>query len=639
MERFVVVLGVAGVIQAIVLPGFLVLGFLRVRLNLLLRLSLAVPLSMALNYILVCCLISVKLYSPSGIIPVFGFEIAALCWLILRGGASAAVPPSESDAATTHGGAWSDIEIGALMLGRCLAIFAVGVFAVRAIANVGTVFTEWDPALVWNLRAIQWAKNSFPGFFYNYPDIVPVTYSIPYAFIGTTRIQLFSKAIAPLFPLATVTMLLGLWWETKRPAYLFAISAAAFALNKILGGLLSEGYADAAVALVALGAVVLLLLAGYASSAADRSKLVFLAILAAAATAHTKQVGLCVAAAFPLLVLLAGLDWKLTKRQAWRMAFLAGTLIAVTVLPWYLAASMAMSSSGGSTFEYLSYLAVGAHAGSNFWSRFSITFQAIRDRIGLTALLGVLPASIAITIITDRFWGRVLVFSILPFSVAWLVLFSYDLRNVAMALPFFGVAVGVAAETITGWLAEGQRHLGSMYPVQISTFARRSERFVVRIEALLRGPTPRPSFSLRLMALVTCIVLLGGGLLAANSLHPDFLEVQLKKQRMVGEPEVNAAIYAEAGGAAGDVVTNYAILVNQLLPGFEQRTISCGCMTPTEVAELLGRPNVRYILLRTDVMPNSDVVSYLLSEEQAGRLDLRYKRTVGREFLLFKTHG
>lgn len=620
LAQFALPLGIAGMLQGVLIPGLLLMRFLRLELNPVLVLGLAVAFSMPVNYALV------------GLFTALGVNIAPTWWavlavelvLLLRAGRSQGerLPVCADPALLPAPGPlsrlaeWTALGMALVMLGR---------FVVRFLRTLGTIFFEWDPALVWNLRATQWTHNAFPGFLYNYPDMTPATYAIPYLFMGSTSLQYFSKALAPVFALAVMLIMIGMWVQSRRLAWLAAAVSAGMLLRYILGQFLDHGYGDTPVALMALVACVLLALAAQAEDGRAHRRLLWLSVFAAIATAHSKQVGLAVAAPFPLLVYLAQRDRAVPRPAALATAASAALGIGLSVLTWYVAAQRAMAASGTSTLEFLTYLATGAHADSALHAKLVGMLSYVRGQLGRSLSVYV-PLSILLTVLLDRFWRRVMLFVAIPFWLAWLVLFSYDPRNMAMALPLFAVAMGIAAEAIT-------RVVDARVPRMLPA---RAQPFLAMLPPVPRTLPRRPAWP-RAPALVGALVaLLAAAALVSPWLVPGLAVRHEMQQREVGEELVNPPLYAVQAGAPGPILTNYAILMNRLLPGLEAVTISCPCTTVDELDRALATARPRYVLLRLDTMPDATVRERLLALEREGRLVRRFEKHVGRVFLLFE---
>jgi len=616
LAQFALPLGIAGMVQAVFLPGHLLLRVLRLELNLPLALGLATVFSLPLNYLLVGLLTALGLSVPPLWWGVMGAELVLLLRLGARQrgpaiGAMVAAAPAEPIARLAE---WAALGGAMLMLGRLSA---------RLLRTAGTVFIEWDPALVWNLRAMAWTENAFPGFMYNYPDITPVTYAIPYLFMGSTSLQYFPKALAPVFAVAMVLLLVGVWVQSRRLAYLVGAVATAGLLRYILGIFLDHGYADTPVALLAIAAALLLAMAAKAPDPSASRRLLWLGVFAAIATAHAKQVGLALAAPFPLLVYLAERDRGQGRAKALATAGLVLLAIGATVLPWYIAASRAMAAGGGSTMAFLTYLATGAHADAELHAKLASMLAYMRDRLGRTMSI-TLPASILLTVLVDRFWRRMMLFVAVPFWLAWLVLFSYDPRNMALALPFFGVAMGVAAEAV---VQVADRHLPAGLAARLARLP----------------PVPQPTRPSRIRPWAASRALVGGLALllaAAAGISPWVVEGLAARhailQRDTGEAEVNAWLYATQADAPGAVLTNYSILLHRLLPGLEEVVLFCPCTRPQELDIALATRRPGYVLLRLDIMPDAAIRERLRALARDGRLVRRFEKTTGKQFVLYQ---
>src|SRR5439155_487801 len=154
------------------LPGLVLLKAMRLNVGALLTFALALPMSMALNYVLVISLIAIQAYRPFVMLTVFAFEVLAYTWLTRpkRNLRSESWKRNKTQTFSSIFGKaqrMAPIETLAVLIGLAVALSWMLRFLLLIVGNVGSVFVDWDPALIWNLRATQWAANVFPGFFYN----------------------------------------------------------------------------------------------------------------------------------------------------------------------------------------------------------------------------------------------------------------------------------------------------------------------------------------------------------------------------------------------------------------------------------------------------------------------------------------
>ena len=618
MTEFIYLFGVAGVVQAALLPGLALLFLLRIRANLFLMFGLSVAASLPLNYAIVTVLTALGMCTAPVLLVIFVVEciVTLYCWRH---------KVNCIDLKEDNHGKFQEhnSSLGMWILewvAFCYAVSALWFFGKRWWLNLGSIFTEWDPALIWNFRAVAWAQNSFPGFYYNYPDAGPIAYSMPYVFMGSSDIQYFSKSIAPVFPFAILSIFFGLWIACGRSGYAIAAAATGFLLNRILAGHLDAGYADTPVALVATASVVLLLLASVSRNEEGNRRCLVLAVLGAAATAHTKQVGLAIAFTFPLLVLGVQLDRGCRLSVAAKNAAISAGIILAAVVPWYYAAARSMSAGGHSLLEYLKYLATGAHANSDLYAKVAGMTSYIVSAIG-PGYAALILVSVAACWVIDRFWGRVIIGAILPFWLCWLLLFSYDARNMALALPFFGVAVGVLFDGGMRWaLLIGPNWSNSKFVRPIDMF----DYFISMLEGVQKSVA----------------VAVSAGVLV-SFVYWKVREIELiakhrSQQMLVGEELVNAAIYEAFSRSPGKILSNYAILNQRLLPGLENAVVPCACLSRLDIRKAMQSYELKYVLLRLDTMPDDEVREHLGMLQGSGALILRFEKTRGRNFRLFE---
>src|SRR5690606_4925023 len=69
------------------------------------------------------------------------------------------------------------------LIASALAVGAIVVVLWIWVSNFGTVFQNWDAWASWDRWAVKWAENRFPGDTWEYPQLIPTSYSLTYKFI------------------------------------------------------------------------------------------------------------------------------------------------------------------------------------------------------------------------------------------------------------------------------------------------------------------------------------------------------------------------------------------------------------------------------------------------------------------------
>jgi hypothetical protein len=195
-----------------------------------------------------------------------------------------------------------------------------------------TVYNHIDAILSWDEWALAWADNRYPRTYGDYPQLTPILMSIPYVYMGTTKIQLFSILTIEIF---IIPCLWALYTLRKTPLSLPALICAL--------GLMWLNTATKAIAPdVALTIVMILsfvFLQWYLSEL-DEGKnnrfYLYSAFIAAATSAFIKQTGLIWCFSFVLMALYYLKLYKLNYRAIINIIGLPALLSLVLASSWYI---------------------------------------------------------------------------------------------------------------------------------------------------------------------------------------------------------------------------------------------------------------------------------------------------------------
>ena len=128
-------------------------------------------------------------------------------------------------------------------------------------------------------------------------------------------------------------------------------------------------------------------------------------------------------------------------------------LLAVLIAPWYVYKLLAIHR--GDEHTLTAYLLHDIHQGRNLWQRLLHAFGLLHEAIPLPAVAALL-AAMALAL-RDPVQRRLTLLVAAPFALLWALGFSYDLRNLSLAIPFAAAAAGIGAVE----LAElGKRGIG-----------------------------------------------------------------------------------------------------------------------------------------------------------------------------------
>ena len=432
LENFTFLLGVASILQMLILPGLLVIRCCSISVSRIHSLLTVVVLSLLVNFWLVLVLTLCGAYSTVVLRIIVGIEVIGLLlcyWSWLKACISIQV--------------WRDFwhsvyqpcrQITGSVRWYYLTIFWLGVFTLGYFVwiwlhSFGWTFAPWDPAVSWNPWALQWSQGHLPTFTYHYPQLLPANWSLSYVLLGsvdgTTQLEAFPHAIMGCFPLLILLSLVVLYQQTRQFGYWLALTLTGATLWLLMRAYFNLGYADIAATSLVFFALTQLILAN--DKAQNAVTYVWLGTMAVAAAALTKQVALTAVVLYPIL------SWLLVWRHQGRASrslfamLLQWVVLIALIAPWYgIAQWMIQVGLNGSEVHYVTHtiyrhtgwqerLLLGWHFATGwYWLMF----------VMLTFLGWQVKA-----------WRAIFWWVAVPTTLIWLAWFDYDSRNLTLALP------------------------------------------------------------------------------------------------------------------------------------------------------------------------------------------------------------
>lgn len=502
-------------LQILVLPGWLIVRSLgRHRDGPLQTALYAFGLSLLANHLLVVGLVAAGAYTRPVLWGIVTLECAAAAFLGHRERGAPRGAPAESAAQRLAGRLRREDGCRILFWGF-VALATTGFLLARVPVSFGSAFEFWDAIVSWNRWAVDWEAGRLPAQIFQYPQLLPTTWSLAYVMTGHP-LQFVARGVMAFFPLVVAGVLLDLWWKRDRIEWLVAVPAAVGLLAAALGAQLGSGMADPPVAAMTLLAFHPILARPLAGPGRETAARIATAALLGGAAALTKQAGLCVLLLLPALVFVClGAPWR---RRA-RAAAGAAALILATITPWYAYARWRIAQ-GRDLDEsiVIPQMMFGDAPFSDRAARALDLWQAALTPPLLALVMLLLAASLL-----HRRGRWVTLCAVVPCTLYWALWFSYDLRNHAVALPFAGVSLAA------GWEALRER---------LSAPARRRALALAGVAALawlaLWDPSPR------------------------------ILEAQQRQLVSRGKPALNQALldYQAEHGLEGKILTNYRYLTS-----------------------------------------------------------------------------
>ena len=189
---------------------------------------------------------------------------------------------------------------------------------------------------------------------------------------------------------------------------------------------------------------------------------------------------------------------------------------------------------------------------------------------------------------------------VLPLGLIWAAGFSYDLRNLALILPFRGHGRGHGIVAVVCNAPSNPRLPCTSQPVR-----RRARLHAGGFPRWLRVGHVAGALTLVVVAACCCV--------SDKTLQ----ECQERQQRLVGIPKLNQQLYAYFESHRGPAVIATDYLAAVWLPELGRRSVPCTCVDLNAFRAAYDRPEVHYALVRQKgaVTP---VLDYL--DGPAGRL-------------------
>lgn len=437
-------LGILGMLQAIALPGMLFLYAVCPIKQASLRAGVVFGLSLLANYVLVWLLVVTSLYTRQIMLAICFVEMIGISVLMYkqrgqRQPGGAAVHPVGSSVPIKHWGS---------LTARFFVVLLFVYTMVLMLSQVGNIFTSWDAVCSWNRWAVSWASDKLPSTTYHYPQLVPIFISIPYVFMKNSYIQFFSYIICLCFlPLSMcLCMSLQRWRDFVFPALFLAVGVLVWFFQR---GMANLGYADFPVLYFCLLSMVSLLQWGRAGGDA-RDDLLALSLMFAAGAAVTKQAGVYWFLLIPFAI-WENARFRWSRREIGKVCGIFVLLLAL-VAAWYIFVEVLITRSR--ELSEISTVTMAIHKGRSFYERWILTLERWPAVwvLWVTALSGIAVRRMRIFALTG-----------LSYTICWSLFFSYDLRNLAIGIPFLlwssGVGIALCSRLFYGYLERNTKFL------------------------------------------------------------------------------------------------------------------------------------------------------------------------------------
>lgn len=443
--------GVIGLLQCVLLPGLILSKVFKIRGGLIERFLYLFPLSLVANYLVIFLLAALRIYTRPVLSLLIAFEIFALLFLFRRSfrtplkeillKAEKTIKQELQPLTTAFSQPFHNseeiIQNALWVLSGLGSVSAVlwGIHVWRL--NFGTIFSGWDTLFSWNAFAETWATNQIPAFRGSYPQLVAANWSISYVLQGDNPVQFFNTLIPPLFFLWIFLMLFDLGFQKKETGFFFAAIIARYMMKKLMGDQIFNGYMDvpaASMVLLSLYAI----LKGSDRSVKDQQQSLVLGLVFASEAAVTKQSGLIALIVVPIFIhrWLKAAEQQIPQKQ--KIGWIV--VCAGIVLPWYFGGLIQWMMNPDTDARIVDQGIVQFNQRYE-WSH---KFYLIRQSLGkYFYVFGI--SLIGLPFVPKKY--RLPFFLVSwPIVILWAMFFTYDTRNLAVALPPLAILCGLAVD-------------------------------------------------------------------------------------------------------------------------------------------------------------------------------------------------
>ena len=453
---------ILGLIQVLWLPGWLISHVFRQQINTGERTVLSLVLSLIFNSCLIFPLTALHLYTKNVLLCLISIEVIILLVLeknflykIFTKKVSSLGTDISSHINTSLYSIkkWFEEEIiSSTNKTYKIIVFSLSILTIiyllyLFISNVGTLFNLSDAIFSWNRWAMQWASNTLPTDTWEYPQLLPINWSIFYVLIGQSG-EFLAKIIMPIFPIIIAISLFSLGIKTRKNSFILSVFTIFFLLRMMNGYeiMATEGYADTAVSLFSLIPVLIIYFLQTKELPQEKIKmwLLFGTIFSVAALL-TKQTGIFIAIFYPIISIIYLYKSKISTKVILKYLSIYISLIILLVGPYYIYKEVSIIF--GQDISVIPTINNLIHGQNNSWS--NIFYNAILYTVKKTYLL-IIVYYISVLYLLFRGKSNTLLFSIpaIAMTLFWTLFLSYDSRNLTLGVLFLGICLAIAIDKI-----------------------------------------------------------------------------------------------------------------------------------------------------------------------------------------------
>ncbi|MHB8579314.1 MAG: hypothetical protein ACYDA4_05575 [Ignavibacteriaceae bacterium] len=293
--------------------------------------------------------------------------------------------------------------------------------------NARTIF-YFNDAIYRNRWLIAWASDKIPLYTGHYPQLLSTNMSLTYLFLQGEAIEFFPKAFMPLFFIGILLIFLDLALKRKSLVYLIGLLTYSSIIIAFYSLIFSGDYnTDIPVSFFGF----LTFYSIFINKDSDYNNKNFIpSIIFASSAANTKLAGFYIASVLITYIMLSLYkNREKTPSREW-IKFIIGIVILVFLnLFWYIIKPADMYQGLDAYFTLMS---------SNYLVRFINAANMLLYSFG--PLISIFLLSTLIFSLFTKKAKNITILMIIPPLFLWMFFYSYDYRNLSIAIPFMAFA-------------------------------------------------------------------------------------------------------------------------------------------------------------------------------------------------------
>lgn len=432
-----ILIGLFSILQALFIPGFLLLYALNFHHGIIRTLILSAAISPLANFILVYGLMAIHFYTPIAYVVIIAIETLLFLYLKRRKTRTYIFFPIEQyDDRFFKNGQWlKDISIFNIILFAAFFVVLV-IYLNYFLQACTTVLIGRDSIVSFSGWALELSKGLFPIQTWDYPQLLSANWSLILLITRHPTIQLFIHAFVASFPLLLFMIFIDLAFRKKTSLYILAATMTGLFLY--INNHITENFdsADIACTFFAFTTFYLLLTS---KNIKNIKTVIYLGGIISASAALTKQSGLYIAITYPVFayfMLLKNKNHPKPTTLILQVIFIQALLI----FPFYLQEELPIllhKTTSSYDFMLKQILPRSILQRPLFFYKHILPLYYNRTSLIIGLIL------IALGLFKKNIYRNIFIFYVAPFFLLWLYFFSYDVRNLAIIVPFISILASI----------------------------------------------------------------------------------------------------------------------------------------------------------------------------------------------------